>query len=70
MNEQIKEIVFGALRKGREMRTAQKEYFRTRSQKALTESKKKEAAFDDALDEAAYAAKNGAPKPKQECLPL
>ena len=66
MQDKVQEMVFEALRKGREMRMAQKEYFRTRSQKALTESKQKEAAFDEALDDAAYAVKHGAPRPKQQ----
>ena len=66
MSEEVQETVFRALRKGREMRKAQKEYFKTRTQRALTESKKAEAEFDAALDDAAYAVKHGEPRPKQQ----
>ena len=70
MNEEVKAIVNNALEKGRRMRALQKEYFKSRSQAALEESKKAEAAFDEALEDAAYAMKYGAPKPKQGELGL
>lgn len=65
MTDEVKQIVFNALHKGRLMRNAQKDYFKTRSQNALTASKIAEAEFDKALDDAAYAVKHNAPKPKQ-----
>lgn len=70
MKEEVKSIVKNALEKGRRMRALQKEYFKSRSQVALAESKKAEAAFDEALEDAAYALRNGAQRPKQGELGL
>lgn len=70
MTDAVQALVFDALHKGREMRKWQKEYFRTRSQTALTESKQAERDFDAALDEAAWAVKNGTPRPSQGELGL
>ena len=70
MKEEVKSIVNNALEKGRRMRALQKEYFKTRSQTALMESKKAEAEFDEALEDAAYALRNGAQRPKQGELGL
>ena len=44
MNEEVKAIVNNALEKGRRMRALQKEYFKSRSQAALAESKKAESS--------------------------
>ena len=52
------------------MRQAQREYFSTRSGDSLTRSKQAERDFDRALDEAAYAVKNGTPRPTQGELGL
>lgn len=66
MTDKVQQIVFDALHKGRLMRNAQKEYFKTRKQADLMASKVAEQEFDTALDEAAYAVKYGAPKPRQD----
>jgi hypothetical protein len=70
MKPEVEKVVLDALKKGREMREAQKEYFRKRQQKMLEESKWKEAAFDLALKDAEYAVANGRPPMFQEELPL
>lgn len=70
MKEEVEKVVLAALEKGRRMRELQKEYFKTRAQMALTASKMAERAFDEALEDAAYAMKYGAPKPKQGDLGL
>ena len=70
MKPEVEKIVLDALKKGREMRAAQKEYFRTRAQKKLEESKWLEAAFDAALKDAEFAVENGKPPMFQEELPL
>ena len=59
MSPEVIQVVFDALHKGRLMRQAQREYFRSRTTKALSVSKETETAFDAALDEAAYAVKYG-----------
>lgn len=68
MKDNVKLLVFNALRLGREMRDAQKKYFKTRTQSDLTKSKMAETAFDNALDDAAFAVKYGNPRPKQQEL--
>ena len=70
LKEEVEKVVLEALVKGRLMRELQKEYFKTRSQTALMESKKAEAEFDEALEDAAYALRNGAQRPKQGELGL
>lgn len=65
MTDEVKRIVFNALHKGRVMREAQRIYFRDRTGSALAVSKKAEADFDRALDDAAFAVKHGHPRPKQ-----
>ena len=65
MTDAVQTLVFDALHKGRIMRQAQREYFSTRSGDSLTRSKQAERDFDRALDEAAYAVKNGTPRPTQ-----
>lgn len=70
MPDDVKKIVLAALDKGRYMRQAQKAYFTLRTQEKLTEAKRAERDFDEALDEAAYWLRTGKPKPVQEELPL
>ena len=70
MKPEVEKIVLDALRKGREMREAQKAYFKTREQKKLEESKWLEAAFDAALKDAEFAVEKGKPPMFQEELPL
>ena len=70
MKKEVEKIVLEALKKGREMREAQKEYFRKREQRMLEESKWREAAFDQALKDAEFAVENGKPPMFQEELPL
>ena len=67
MTDEVRDLVFDALKKGRAMRTCQKEYFQTRQDRALRESKAAERAFDEALDKAANAVRLGY-VPKQEEL--
>jgi len=47
------------------MRKAQREYFRSRTVSAFTALKEATAAFDASLEEAAYVAKHGSPRPEQ-----
>ena len=68
MTTEVQKLVFEALRLGRDMRKKQKLYWVTRQHEHLIESKKAEAAFDKALDTAAWAVKNGMPPPKQASL--
>lgn len=68
VNDDVLQLMMYALKRGREMRDVQKEYFRTRTQSALTRSKEAEIAFDTALDNAAYAVKYGTAKPVQGTL--
>lgn len=68
MTEDVIKILMYALKRGSMMREAQKEYFRTRTQSALTRSKEAEVAFDTALDNARYAVKYGTAKPVQGSL--
>ena len=70
MTEAVQTLVFDALHKGRVMRQAQREYFATRSGDSLARSKQAERDFDRALDEAAWAVKNGTPRPSQGELGL
>ena len=70
MKQEVEKIVLDALKKGREMREAQKEYFRKREQRMLEESKWREAEFDAALKDAEWAVENGRPPMFQEELPL
>ena len=70
MTDAVQALVFDALHKGRIMRQAQRDYFATRSGDALTRSKQAERDFDAALDEAAWAVKNGTPRPTQGELGL
>lgn len=65
MTEDAIKIMMYALERGSIMREAQKEYFRTRTQSALTRSKEAEVEFDTALDNARYAVKYGTAKPVQ-----
>ena len=68
LTEFAERAIITALRQGRIMRNAQKEYFKTRTQSALTQSKIEENNFDMLLDDAAYAVKYGTPRPKQQEL--
>ena len=70
MTPEVIQIVFDALHKGRLMRQAQREYFRSRTTTALAVSKEAESAFDAALEEAAYAVKHGSPRPQQQRLAI
>ncbi|MCR5838065.1 MAG: hypothetical protein K6G94_00330 [Kiritimatiellae bacterium] len=70
MSPEVIQLVFDALHKGRLMRQAQREYFRSRTTTALSVSKEAETAFDVALDEAAYAVKHGSPRPTQQSLAI
>jgi hypothetical protein len=68
MKEEVKLEVFNALKLGGEMRKAQKEYFKNRTQSNLTKATTAEKAFDLALEEARFAVKYGMKKPKQQTL--
>ena len=70
MSPEVIQVVFDALHKGRLMRQAQREYFRSRTTKALSVSKEAETAFDVALEEAAYAVQHGSPRPQQQRLAI
>jgi hypothetical protein len=68
MKYEVKLAVFNALKLGGEMRVAQKDYFKNRTQSNLTKSKSLESAFDTALEDARFAVKYGFLKPKQQTL--
>ena len=70
LKEEVEKVVLEALVKGRLMRALQKEYFKTRQQRALEAAKRAEAVLDEALDEAAYAWRTGERRPKQGELGL
>ena len=70
LKEEVEKVVLEALVNGRLMRELQKEYFKTRQQRALEAAKRAEAVFDEALDEAAYALRTGERSPKQGELGL
>lgn len=65
IEDDVRKAVCDALAKGRVMRNLQKEYFKSRSQSALSAAKCAEVEFDKALDDAAYALRTGHAKPKQ-----
>lgn len=68
MKDVVKRAIFNALKLGGEMREAQKEYFKNRTQTNLTKSKSLESAFDTALEDARFAVKYGFTRPKQQTL--
>lgn len=68
ITEATERLLRDALNKTWVMRKAQREYFKSRTVRALEESKRLERECDAALEEAAWAVKHGEPRPKQEGL--